>query len=1078
MRSKRSNLIGKALRKANALLTCMTLTYATLPADVLAQSRVEKNSDITNAALSIIGGMKNVANQNMAQQMSPAQIQAMSAFNEFRTDAKNKIGMSKMGMPKHYMFTNCAVPPDTGLRPVSICSSSSVSPELMAESMLIAQEYIKMYDGHLRAQNSASPSGMQCIQNTMKGLADQATTLIAEFDKMVADFEAQRKEIENQQQANLRKITDTHAMLNGTKGKSSQDMKNMDFRKMFPKECTDIMGEGALNGTAKSGGLLAVRDSLSNTDEKAANFRGRSLSVVKSQIEKDKKLLQDKIKKNGFSALSSSTLLTGVKFKGVFTKALQDSVTPMNEDIQKANALLSELGVADSIPSLQDPSFEIKMNTILNNASNSYKDQFVLDCMKGNNAAAYSSPLTSIIGNFNHRVANNQGTTIDNFKTDANSAINTSTTISALESEMKSLSNEQIKVNVRNENNQKVSKTLDQYFADIKSECVSIYNGDMKPAGSVGALENYKQQSEKAKSQLTTIKDDMDKMLVSKNGTGQNGSIEALVDDLINNCGGVEVEATDCSKKSVYEKSSPSFCVKRATTCSSLVNSCNQQATAYVDKKTQELKVMADQYNAQMKVLEDNANKMTQLMNTRLEQMAVSLNDSLFPKSMPPELRALYGIPTFSGLPQDQNVQSINIKAEDKAFPGLFIKGNGVGMKDIGEQLIKNKELLKRNFTKYVEDQASYAEKIVEANQSQWQEESEKWKDFRNECQSTLAEMKSGAIEQQQEMAQTQQEADGKRLQFCQKYAAMTAAPGCDGDFSPEALYSEAIEISSHLGQDVFGALDQYRNLCLESQNEGVEDDSAKSNNHIKEACARNGNSASSVISEFETNMLAEIPAAFEDYEDKIKEYLKADKDSDITLKSIHEDLPKSSFANKLKSLKKMYSFNSKNNIQIGNISSSVDENTKSEREAAIRNAASNAEVSLSESDEGHTNFCSNYGDFISYRRVSNCANELSKSDDKSEAQKKVTSCLNEDESHSKAVKSVLNSQKFGAINNSIGKLANSGKSSAWSDIGEKTGGTSCAHIAGGRQFGGNMFEQMFDSDNAGGDSNPFGMFR
>lgn len=1061
MRSTRSNLIGKALRKANALLTCMTLTYATLPADVLAQSSVGKSSDITNAALSILGGVKQVANQNMAQQMSQGQIQAMQTFSQFQTDAKNKLGMDQMGAQRHYMFNNCAVPPDTGLRPVGLCSSSSVPPEMMASSMQIAQDYINMYDKHLRSQNSAQPVGMQCIQNTMKGLADQATTLIAEFDKMVADFEAQRKEIENQQQANLRKITDTHAMLNGTKGKSSQDMKNMDFRKMFPKECTDIMGEGALNGTAKSGGLLAVRDSLSNTDEKAGNFRGRSLSVVKSQIEKDKKLLQDKIKKNGFSALSSSTLLTGVKFKGVFTKALQDSVTPMNEDIQKANALLSELGVADSIPSLQDPSFEIKMNTILNNASNSYKDQFVLDCMKGNNAAAYSSPLTSIIGNFNHRVANNQGTTIDNFKTDANSAINTSTTISALESEMKSLSNEQIKVNVRNENNQKVSKTLDQYFADIKSECVSIYNGDMKPAGSVGALENYKQQSEKAKSQLTTIKDDMDKMLVSKNGTGQNGSIEALVDDLINNCGGVEVEATDCSKKSVYEKSSPSFCVKRATTCSNLVNSCNQQATAYVDQKTNELKVMADQYNAQMKVLEDNANKMTQLMNRRLEQMAVALNDSLFPKSMPPELRALYGIPTFSGLPQDQNVQSINIKAEDKAFPGLFIKGNGVGMKDIGEQLMNNKELLKRNFTKYVEDQASYAEKIVEANQSQWQEESDKWKDFRSECQNAIAEMQSGAMEQQQQMAQAQQEADGKKLQFCQKYAAMTAAPGCDGDFSPEALYTEAIEISSHLGQDVFGALDQYRNICIQSQNEGVEDDSEK--NIILDACSKHGD-ASDIVTALKKKTFEFMPSQFEDKEDEIKEYVDG---KEIELSEIHDDLASSPFAEKLKSLRKLNSFKKMTGITYEKLS---------EEEKKVYDLSSE-KLSLQQVDDddsGKKNFCSNYKEYANYRRVKTCASRSAKDADVG----KYEECLEDTMTVEKGYEKASGKSKFSSIASSIHKLDNSGKSNSWSEIGEKTGGTSCAHIAGGRQFGGNMFEQMFDSDNAGGDSNPFGMFR
>jgi hypothetical protein len=1050
VKQRKERKMKKMLRKANALFTCAALTYATLPTDVLANgTRVDQNNDFTSAALGIIQGVKQNAMQMQTPQMSQGQIQAMQSFQTFQQDAKNKLGADQMGANRHYIFNNCLVPPDKGLRPVGLCQSSAVPPEMMSGSMQIAQDYINMYDKHLRAQNTAGATGEQCIRNSLKSLTDQANTLLADFDKMFADYEAQRKEIENQQQVNLKKLSDTYATLNGTKGRASQDVKNMDFRKMFPKECTDIMGSGKLNGLGKSGGVLGIRDDLSSTDEKASNFRGKSLSNVKSQIQKDKKILQDKIKKNGMSALSSNTLLTGVQFKGVFTKALQDQVAPMNEDIQRANKILSELGVSDSIPSLADPSFEIKMNTVLNKAQNSYKDEFVLDCMRGQNAAAYSTPLTSIIGDFEHRVAQNKGTTIDNFKKDAINAISNSSTISTLEGEMSKLSNEQIKVSVRNENNQKVSKTISQYFADIKQECISIYNGDLKPAGDAGKLENYKQQSEQARQQLAAVKDSMDKMVVSKNGAGQQGSIEALVDDLINNCGGDVVEAEQCSGKGVYNKSAPSFCLKRATTCSNLVKACNDQAEQYVQKKTQEMNQIADQYNAQMKVLEDNANAMTAAMNKRVEDMAKSLHNSLFPSSIPPEIKALYGIPTFSGLQTSPKVQAINLKATDKVFPGLFLKGGGNKMGDIGKLLQGNVQDIKKMFSEYVNDQVQYAENIIDGNLDQWKSEKEKWEDFRNDCREAIAGMQKNAMEKQQQMAEQQQELDGKRLQFCQKYAAMAAAPGCDGDFSPEKLYSEAIEISSHLGQDVFGALDQYRNVCLQSNNEGNDDDSSSSN-FIDDACQSN---PSEIIEKYIDAVIAELPQEFKESEDSIKSYMNGE---DVDPKEIHENLTQNPIFTKMRSVRKLTKYNAHGKT--------IDDFTAEQKKLIEQNGI---EIPVVEDSK---NFCQDYNSYASYRRISACIGKTEESS--------FNSCI-EDKDEDFGLEKANQNSKIRSIRNALKALAVSGKKDAWSEIGEKTGGTSCAHIAGGRGFnGGSIFEQLGQMDSIGAGQNPFGTFR
>jgi len=1085
VKQKKERKMIKMLRKANALVTCAALTYATLPADVLAKDfdkRVQTSSDITSAALGVMGNIQNIAQQYQTPQMSQGQIQAMQTFQQFQNDAQSKLGADQMGASRHYIFNNCMVPPDKALRPIGLCQSSAIPPEMMAASMKVAQDYINMYDKHLRPQNTAGSTGKQCIENSLKSLADQANTMLADFDKMMKGFEAQRKETENQLQMQRKKIADEYALLNGTKnGRASIDSKNVDYRKMFPKECTDIMGTGQLSGQGKSQGLRGIRDTFANTDETAANYRGPSLNNVKKQIDRDKKILQDKIKKSGMSGLSSKTLLTGVQFKGVFTKALQDQFTPMNEDIQRANAVLSELGVADKVPSLTDPSFEIKMNQVLNKAQASYQDEFILDCMRGQNAAAHSTPLSSIIGSFEHRVAENKGTTIDNFKNDASGAIGSATTIAGLESQINQLNNNKITVAVRNENNKKVSKTLDQYFNDIKSECTQIYNGDIKPAGDIAKLENYKKQSDQAKEQLTSIKESMDKMVVSKNGSGQQGSIEAMVDDLINNCGGEVVEATQCSTKGVYEKGSPSFCLKRATKCSTLVNACNLQAEKYVTDKTNQLKAMSDQYNASVKQLEDTANAMTEAMNRRVEDMAKSLHGSLFPSSLPPEVKAMYGIPTYTGLQQDPNLKQINATATDQVFPGLFLKGGGKDITSLGKDLKGNTQKIKKMFSDHVNEQVNYAKSIIEGNLKQWEEEKQKWTEFRQECTSAIASMQENAIKQQQEAATQQQEADSKRLQFCQKYAAMAAAPGCDGDYSPESLYSEAIEISGHLGQDVFPALDEYRNVCLQSQNEGQDDDST-TKNHLAATCQQYGNSPSRVKERLLENLMDEIPSQFKDKKDEIKEFITLD-NTERTLEEIHEDLENHPYANKISDLQSLYEFKGSNSF----LASGEEQfpypagATQAQKDAIDKKRLNWTDFLNTEhaselpktSDVGYAenDFCADFQNQANIKRVKSCGSSSSINT--------FEDCMTDKKDDTWGQEYTIKRGRYANANSALQKLTTSGKQNAWAEIGEKTGGTSCAHIAGGRNFNtGSIFEQLGQMDSIGAGQNPFGSFR
>lgn len=1059
-------------RKVNSLLTCLALSYASFPGLSYAQ---EKESNLAGGIMSVLDATRQVVGgQQQMPQMSPAQIQAMQTFNKFKQNSANTIQADAMGMQRHYMFSNCRVPPDKVMRPSGLCKSPGMNPQFMKDSMTIAQDFVNLYDKYLRSQNTPNPIGEQCFVTTTKNLSDQAQDVLNKMDKQIFNLEAMIKADAEALALDKKKLKDVNQLLNGGRENLSQEMKNYSFSKAFSPQCNDAYAD--LNAQGKSGGFTAIKDQIERGDKDASKYRGRSLGNIQKQIKVDLDKVKARIKKNGIGAIQSKSFLTNVKFKGVFEKARQQMSTPFAEDVMKVNTLLKELGSSDQIPNPSDPSFDIKFNKVVSNVENKMEQKFLVECIKGNNGAAYSVGIDDIVGKFEHRIAENKGTRIDDFKRDAINGISTSTSIAMLDQAINSVNNDQIKVAVRTSDNKRVQKTISQYYSDIKKECYDVYTGKLEPANGNDSLNTYKSRLSEAKTQISNLKDSIANIAKTNSNSAGDGEFEKVVKDLINNCGGEVVSATSCTDKNIYQQGNPSFCLGKASFCSDMSKKCLAEVEGQVARLTKDQNAIADNINRVVAKHEESANKILRNMQLEIENMSLALKSSLFPDGIPLHVKQMEGFPKNTGIPLP-DMTSINLEAKNvPPYREVLLKGGG-DPKALLKQLKQNRNKIKKNFDTHVKAQVAFAKKIIDSNVDQWKKERDAWVTFKNDCADTIASINQGAQESYAKQMEQNSKLDSGRTAFCRKFQRLQTnpTPGCQELIGE--LYEDAAEISMILDDSVYSALGQYETLCTETQGESNDEEDQEENNlsYIGQIC-ENTSGREAILSGLKEAILDNLSPELEEVKDEIAAVLEDPK------KKINdvEGLSGTPTATKIKAFQKV------RDTKIAEVK--IDGKGDDSLEELYNSACSGKEKcnsSLSSWSKvknyvkkrldngqlqniGENNICDAFKNQKAIEITRSCL-EADILTDKKVSEFK--NCLKNEEEDYKS------SFKLKKVDKNISLIAASTKKNAWAEVGERTGGTSCAHITGDRQFEMSSMLEHLDQDIPTG-SNSMGVFR
>ncbi|MFG1515869.1 hypothetical protein ABMA71_14735, partial [Halobacteriovorax sp. ZH3_bin.1] len=651
-------------------------------------------------------------------------------------------------------------------------------------------------------------------------------------------------------------------------------------------------------------------------DRKAKRFRGSSLITMRNQIESDKKKVAQRLATGGYDEALREDLFKGTQFANLFSSARTFAAQNTTAKLKKVQTMLSSLGVSDAdLPKFDDPSFLIKVDRLASKSEDSYKEKFIIDCMTGKNAAAYSTPISQAVNSFDNVKLGSQGDTLSSFKRAASNAFSDPTSLSSLDSVANSFNNNDIRITVSNSSGNSVTKTAKEYYSDIKNECVAIFNGDLKPAGDVAKLETYRAEAKALKAEAKKLQSLTKRTLASEG----NGSIMAEIDELIYNCNGNAIELSKCGED-VYETSSNSFCVTQAVACSENVNKCATFTETLVNAKTADLKQKADVYNAQMQQYEDKAKALIAQMQAHMQKVSDHTYKNMFP-NLTPEMARAYGIPASSGLTfgKLQDLDQPMSEAETKGI--LLEKDPEAFMRDLLTGMNGNSASMRGDLNKWFENQNTHLASQVEKINLSLQEERGKWQEFVSNCATAISDRNQAAQKAAKEGVEKAAEAAQQQVEFCYKLKGLqdsSPGPGCSGDNNASDLYSDATEIASILqaqtsGQSpmemalnggssstlIFEQISEYKKLCARASAEGSissdgssEESGSNGNSltQLQSACSNSGHNDEQLISSLMDKLTDNLSEEESKFKEEIQNFIKeGTKISDKALKEISD---------------------------------------------------------------------------------------------------------------------------------------------------------------------------------------------
>lgn len=1055
---------------------------------------------------------------NQLQQMNPQMIQAQQGIAEMEAGFQNVNQSLQSGTSRHYIFNNCLVPPDSTPRIENYCQVGAVDPQSMARALTVANQYAEMYENFMKPRNAAVGIGQQCIKDTLNRMQDDAKGLIKKYDEGIEMLRNNIVQAEKLQRQNVDRMKQLSDLLYKGTG-SDPNLADVNFNEILGKDCADTFkmagnngkgGGGSLNQLGRTNGLLAIRNSFDVIDEAASDFRGPSLEIKRKQIERDIRVLASEYKKGGMNRTSEAKARNKIRSGNwnLLKNAVDTNLAEVKLDTAEVNNILVQLNstlgeessAANTLPSIEDPNFTTKMNNMLNSIENRYENKYVLNCLRGQNSALRSSPITSLLEDFRHRNTGKKGTILNAFEDGTiASEISSAKTLDELEQTISRYHNDDIYAPVVNENGKNVFKTLKTLIAEQKEQCQNVYNGTDTTATNDDSLNNFKELLDKVKTKTKSI---------AKRTIGDSSQRVNIIKELseqILNCDGQQISTQSCNDNpnNLFSTNSTSFCMKKANFCATKVAQCNQRVQVLKDKYTTEMQNRANQYNAQAELLEKQAQGMINKMKAELTTLAGNLHDQVFPKRMSSAQRA--SIENSPYLSPDQKqaylagngnsfsvgaLAPISLEAEPtKSIIGVDIKGGESLRQSLSKMTEAQMNKMKEKFSVFVNNTLQEAQDISDDIDDNWESERQAWLDLRDQCQDAIAQVEQMEQEKAQKDREQIASAQKETTAYCSKLNGVAGlespTPGCGdglGDLSEEALAA----VSTY-APDAFYLGQQMKSMCESAGNNSSDKEDVKETDYFKYACKKGGNNWKTAIDKISKKIKKQIPERLSKYSSKIKRYI------DDPSKSLPEKIEDDIFIQRIQALGELKDLNSRNynkfsistvknffadkvaegfskeitkgklskiltNKEINDCLSEYSEGSEKAKECKDAFEELNKQVELfsnmfSNDQSSENNLC-NIDTLLKGKLFDLCKADYS-------TPSEIKTCIeNDGEKIDTARESIKKLDWYANANVTFENILSIEKDSAWSEIGEKYQYTSCAHITGNSIQKG-MFENM-----------------
>lgn len=708
-------------------------------------------------------------------------------------------------------FPECQLPASMSNIPHNACSANSADPNAIATMITyesISKGWINYYEQMGNKNSNASyPTGVRCLLDKQKAIDSQLTEMMNNLQRLQDKLNQDKQVFRDNNKKLLEEMNTANDELFGS-SKNNLALKTRDFAKYFSQSCQAVLGKELEKGSQI--GLNGILQGLSTPNKSAADFTANKGSI-ENDIRREAEKMAQTIKANGVDDFNN--MVRGNKLSAennatfnVYGQAMMSQVAKNVSEFEIAKERIKKdlSGIKKyELPAL-DSRFSPDMDEFLASANQTFKQQFISDCVTGADKGI-AIPVSDILNALEQRATNSEGTARNDYRVALKRILESGDSAASILEQIKELDRNYpgMTITYKDASQNRVTDTPYSLFMKTAEKCEQSYvQGDNKKV----------ERARAALAELKTLNDSYSSKVSS-----------AILNQLLT-CNGSAMKTGSCNEAALSGgQGNPNFCVAHASQCANEIQGCYAEANAHVQTRKTKMDNLAKRFNENVAAMVARSNALYEQQKAAVTNMT-KLIQQRFPG-------------TNFEIPKDMFVSMPELKKD--AF-GVELAGDGKiesfleGPNSMPEKITLLKEMFKRQQAKVKGELDEY----IAGQEGAMKENIGKWERVAGECKSAIDTASANLAKANQEGQKRQAEEDGKVGEFCSRYSSLSENPlGACEDASD--LATDMKKISARLDPGVAGNVNAFRQMCNQYNNESESGSESTASKKSKRAAGK-----------------------------------------------------------------------------------------------------------------------------------------------------------------------------------------------------------------------------------------------
>lgn len=774
---------------------------------------------IANGALDLYSGYLGQKHQMIQAQIAAANNQRL--MSQLSPNCRKPDGTACY-VTQAKFFPECQLPASMSNIPQNACSANSSDPNAIATMITyesIAKGWTNYYEQMGNKNSNASyPTGLRCLLDKQKAVDSQITEMMNNLQRLQDKLNQDKQVFRDNNKKLLEEMNTANDELFGS-SKNNLALKTRDFAKYFSQSCQAVLGKELEKGSQV--GLNGILQGLSTPNKSAADFNANKGSI-ESDIRREAEKMAQTIKTNGVDDFNN--MVRGNKLSAensatfnVYGQTMLSQVAKNVSEFEIAKERIKKdlSGIKKyELPAL-DSRFSPDMDEFLAGANETFKQQFISDCVTGADKGI-AIPVSDILNALEQRATNSEGTARNDYRTALKRILESGDSPASILDQIKELDRNYpgMTVTYKDASQNRVTDTPYSLFMKTAEKCEQSYvQGDNKKV----------ERARAALAELKTLNDSYASKVSS-----------AILNQLLT-CNGSSMKSGSCNESALSGgQGNPNFCVAHASQCANEIQGCYAEANTHVQARKAKMDNLAKKFN-------ENVAAMVARTNALYEQQkaAVTNMTKLIQQRFPG---------TNFEIPANMIVTMPELK-KDAFGVEMAADGNMASFLEGKDSMPEKINLLKEMFKRQQAKVKGELDEYISGQEQAMKENISKWERVAGECKGAIDTASANLAKANQEGQKRQAEEDGKVGEFCSRFNGLSDNPlgACE---DAKDLATDMRKIASRLDPKVSGNINAFRQMCNQYNNEsenGTEGSSKKSKKaagksvNLKSLCVADG---------------------------------------------------------------------------------------------------------------------------------------------------------------------------------------------------------------------------------------------